>query len=221
VQFHWDRYSKTDENSSCWVRVAQPLAGKGWGLFNVPRIGQEVLVDFWRAIPTTLVVIGTLYNGEAMPPWACRTTSRAAASRPSPTGHRLQRESASRTRRARRALHPRPEGPDRAHRERSVEQVGNEHHLTVGKDSLEDIGGDHHVNVGGDRNETIGGGPLAQISKDLQCKAGTKVAYDAGTEIHLKAGTTLVLEASATLSLKVGGNFISINSAASSSRARW
>src|SRR5262249_44430142 len=46
VQFHWDREGKRDENSSCWLRVSQPWAGKGWGGVSIPRIGQEVVVSF-------------------------------------------------------------------------------------------------------------------------------------------------------------------------------
>jgi len=213
VQFHWDRYSKTDENSSCWVRVAQPLAGKEWGMFNLPRIGQEVLVDFLEGDPDNPVVIGTLYNGEAMPPWALPDNkSRSGIKTKSYKGTGFNEISfQDKAGSEELYIHAQKDQTELIEHDR-VEQVGNEHHLTVGKDSLEDIEGDHHVNVGGDRNETVGGGLSLNISKDLQCKAGTKVAYDAGTEIHLKAGTTLVLEASATLSLKVGGNFISINS---------
>ena len=50
VQFGWDRYGKNDENSSCWVRVSYPWAGKGFGGIQIPRIGQEVLVDFKTVI---------------------------------------------------------------------------------------------------------------------------------------------------------------------------
>lgn len=50
VQFGWDRYGKMDENSSCWIRVSYPWAGKGFGMIQIPRIGQEVLVDFKTAI---------------------------------------------------------------------------------------------------------------------------------------------------------------------------
>ena len=49
-QFHWDRYGQADENSSCWIRVSQMWAGKQWGAMNIPRIGQEVIVDFLEAI---------------------------------------------------------------------------------------------------------------------------------------------------------------------------
>src|SRR4029077_17258369 len=51
VQFHWDRRGKKDENSSCWVRVSSPWAGKSWGAIAMPRIGQEVIVDFLEGDP--------------------------------------------------------------------------------------------------------------------------------------------------------------------------
>ncbi|MFS2056004.1 type VI secretion system tip protein TssI/VgrG, partial [Variovorax sp. CT11-76] len=46
VQFHWDRYGQRDENASCWIRVSQTWAGGGYGSMQIPRIGQEVIVDF-------------------------------------------------------------------------------------------------------------------------------------------------------------------------------
>jgi type VI secretion system secreted protein VgrG len=70
VQFHWDRYNKGDESSSCWVRVAQVWAGSGWGGMHVPRIGQEVIVDFLEGDPDRPVITGRLYNGDNAPPFA-------------------------------------------------------------------------------------------------------------------------------------------------------
>lgn len=69
VQFHWDREGKRDENSSCWIRVSQPWAGKGWGGITIPRIGQEVIVDFLEGDPDRPIIIGRTYNAEAMPPF--------------------------------------------------------------------------------------------------------------------------------------------------------
>ncbi len=69
VQFHWDRYGKRDENSSCWMRVSQPWAGKDWGTVSIPRIGQEVIVDFLEGDPDQPLIIGRVYNGDSMPPY--------------------------------------------------------------------------------------------------------------------------------------------------------
>lgn len=70
VQFHWDRYGKKDENSSCWTRVSHPWAGKGWGAISTPRIGQEVIVDFLEGDPDQPIITGRVYNAEQVPPYA-------------------------------------------------------------------------------------------------------------------------------------------------------
>ncbi|MBE1768749.1 type VI secretion system Vgr family protein [Escherichia marmotae] len=69
VQFGWDRYGKNDENSSCWIRVSYPWAGKGFGGIQIPRIGQEVLVDFKNGDPDLPIIVGRTYNQDTMPPW--------------------------------------------------------------------------------------------------------------------------------------------------------
>ncbi|MEY4509168.1 MAG: hypothetical protein RLZZ450_1290 [Pseudomonadota bacterium] len=68
IKFHWDRLSKSDENSSCWVRVSQISAGASWGSMFVPHIGQEVLVGFMEGDPDRPIVIGRVYNGNNKPP---------------------------------------------------------------------------------------------------------------------------------------------------------
>jgi type VI secretion system secreted protein VgrG len=67
VQFHWDREGKLDDNSSCWLRVAQLWAGKGWGAFFWPRIGHEVVVTFEDGDPDQPLIVGSVYNKENMP----------------------------------------------------------------------------------------------------------------------------------------------------------
>ncbi|MCL2448558.1 MAG: type VI secretion system tip protein VgrG [Polyangiaceae bacterium] len=69
VQFHWDRIGTDDEKSSCWVRVAQAWAGTGFGAQFVPRIGQEVVVDFLEGDPDRPIVTGSVYNDANMPPF--------------------------------------------------------------------------------------------------------------------------------------------------------
>jgi type VI secretion system secreted protein VgrG len=70
VQFHWDRYGEKDEKSSCWIRVAQSMAGPGWGGQFLPRIGQEVVVSYLEGDPDAPLVTGVVYNGENKHPFA-------------------------------------------------------------------------------------------------------------------------------------------------------
>jgi type VI secretion system secreted protein VgrG len=67
VQFFWDRKGKKDDKSSCWIRVAEQSAGKGFGMIVHPRIGQEVVVDFLEGDPDRPLITGRVYNAEQMP----------------------------------------------------------------------------------------------------------------------------------------------------------
>ena len=69
VQFHWDREGKADENTTCFIRVGQFWAGKRWGAMFIPRVGQEVIVAFLEGDPDQPIVVGSVYNGDQMPPY--------------------------------------------------------------------------------------------------------------------------------------------------------
>jgi type VI secretion system secreted protein VgrG len=69
VQFFWDRIGKSDEKSSCWIRVAQVAAGERWGASFWPRIGQEVVVEFLEGDPDRPLIVGSVYNADQMPPY--------------------------------------------------------------------------------------------------------------------------------------------------------
>jgi type VI secretion system secreted protein VgrG len=62
VQFFWDREGSMNDKSSCWIRVSQPWAGKNWGAIWIPRIGQEVVVDFLEGDPDRPLIVGRVYN---------------------------------------------------------------------------------------------------------------------------------------------------------------
>jgi type VI secretion system secreted protein VgrG len=69
LQFRWDRYGQSDENSSCWVRVSSNWAGANYGTMHMPRVGQEVIVDFIGGEPDRPIITGRVYNSDQMPPW--------------------------------------------------------------------------------------------------------------------------------------------------------
>ena len=70
VKFHWDRLAKGDDTSSCWVRVSSAWAGQGFGGVQIPRVGDEVVVDFINGDPDRPIITGRVYNEASMPPWA-------------------------------------------------------------------------------------------------------------------------------------------------------
>ena len=70
VQFHWDRDGAKDDKSSCMVRVSTAIAGSSWGMVSIPRIGQEVIVDFLEGDPDQPIIVGSVYNEENKVPYS-------------------------------------------------------------------------------------------------------------------------------------------------------
>lgn len=214
VQFHWDRLGKYDEKSSCWIRVSQNWAGKRWGAMFIPRIGQEVIVDFIEGDPDRPLITGRVYNGASMPPYALpdektKSTVKTYSSKGGGGFNELRFEDKKGEEQI--FIHGEKNQDIRIKKD-LMEWIGNDTHLIVKHDQLEEVEGDKHQKVTGDHNEQVDGTASLKVGVDLQEKVGTKYALDAGNEIHLKAGTNVVVESGTTLTLKVGGNFININS---------
>ncbi|HEX7175243.1 MAG TPA: type VI secretion system tip protein TssI/VgrG [Pyrinomonadaceae bacterium] len=213
VQFHWDREGKNDENSSCWVRVSQNWAGKRWGAMFVPRIGQEVIVDFLEGDPDRPIITGRLYNGGAMPPHALPDAKMKSTIKTYSTkgGGGFNEMSFDDTKGKEKVFHHAEKDLHGRVKNDRVEWIGRDTHLIVKRDQLEQVEGDKHLKVTGDQNEQVDGGYSLKVGQDAQTKAGTKFNVDAGQEIHLKAGMNVTIEAGTALTIKVGGNFININ----------
>jgi type VI secretion system secreted protein VgrG len=216
VQFHWDRVGKRDEKSSCWIRVSQPWAGKNWGGVAIPRIGQEVVVDFLEGDPDRPLITGRVYNAEQATPYdlPAHQTQTGIKSRSSKGGGTANfNEIRFEDKKGHEQIFIQGEKDvDVRVKNSRFETFGGENHLTVEKDQLELIKGDQHLHAKGDKNEKVDGTVSREAGANIQEKVGQNYALDAGTEIHLKAGMNLVIESGTTLTLKVGGNFVNINS---------
>jgi type VI secretion system secreted protein VgrG len=213
VQFHWDREGKYDENSSCWVRVAQNWAGKRWGATFLPRIGHEVLVDFLEGDPDRPIVIGSVYNAEQMPPYdlPAEQTKSTVKSYSTKGGGGFNELRIQDKKGEEQLFLSAERQQDVRVKKDSLEWVGGDRHLIVVNNQLEQVKGDKHLHVKGDQNEKIDGTLSHECGMDSQTKCGLNYALDAGQEIHLKTNLNLVVESGVTLTAQVGGNFININ----------
>ncbi len=212
VQFHWDRVGENDENSSCWIRVSQSMAGNGWGALFLPRIGHEVVVDFIEGDPDRPIITGQVYHGNNMPPYPlpAEKTKSTFKSNSSPYGGGYN-EIRFEDKKGEEQLFIHAEYNQDIRTENDlIEWVGNESHLIVVQDQLEKTEGTKHLTVSGDHNEKVDGTVSLEAGMDMQEKVGGKHALDAGQEIHLKAGMKVIVEADTQISLKVGGNFVDI-----------
>ena len=214
VQFHWDRYGASDANSSCWIRVATPWAGKGYGAIAVPRVGDEVVVEFLEGDPDRPLITGSVYNGVNKPPYPlpAEKTRWGLKTRSSKEGgasnfNELSFDDKKGSEEV--FLHAEKDHNVLIKNDRK-EAVGNESHLDVKKNHLSKFGADVQSDVTGDDVSKVGGSVHLTVGQDWQGKIGTKLAVDAGQEIHLKAGMTIVIEGGMTISLKAGGSFINI-----------
>jgi type VI secretion system secreted protein VgrG len=214
VRFHWDRRDRADATSSCWIRVSQGWAGKRWGAMFLPRVGQEVIVDFLDGDPNRPIVTGRVYNADAMPPYdlparSTVSTIRTSSSKGAAGGNEIRFEDKAG---AQQLFFFAERNQDNRVKKDSLEHVGGERHLIVVKSQYEKVEGDKHSIVTGDRNEKVDGGLSLTIGADVHASVATSTAVKTGTELHLKAGTTIVVEAGSQLTLKVGGSFVVIDS---------
>ena len=215
VQFHWDREGKYNEKSSCWIRVSQNWAGKRWGAMFIPRIGQEVIVDFIEGDPDRPIITGRVYNGNSMPPYALpnektKSVIKTYSSKGGGGFNELRFEDKKGDEQI--FIHAEKNQDIRIKKD-LMEWVGQDSHLIVKRDYAEEISGDKHLHIKGDRNEKVDGTVSLKAGMDHQEKVGMKYALDAGMEIHLKSGMNLVIESGVSLTLKVGGSFINLNPA--------
>lgn len=229
-QFHWDRHGSADQDSSCWIRVAQSWAGKKWGSFNLPRIGQEVIVDFLEGDPDQPIITGRVYNGANMPPYGLPDKKMVSTlkSLSTPGGGGFNEIRLDDTKDKEQIFIHGQYNQDVRIENDSLEWIGNDRHLivknsqfeqvdsdkhlTVKGSQKEKIGGDKHQQVKGDHNQKVSGALSINVTQDIQEKTGQKYALQAGQEIHLKAGMKVVIEAGTQLTIKVGGNFVTIDS---------
>jgi type VI secretion system secreted protein VgrG len=214
VEFYWDRYGK----QSCWARVSTPWAGKGYGFQNMPRVGEEVLVQFIEGDPDRPVVVGRVHNAQNMPPFALPKSSTITglktlsidSSGNSVAGKwnelRFDDNSGSEQ-----IYVQAQKDYDRRVLNDEKTWIGNESHNYVKADTFDKFDADHHVQTTGDHNEKIGGSLSFNVSSDTHLKAGGNILTDAGQEIHLKGGMKVIIEGGSQVTLKVGGNFIDIN----------
>ncbi len=227
VLFHWDRYGKADETASCWIRVSSEMAGKKWGGVALPRIGQEVVVEFLEGDPDRPLVTGRVYNETAMPPYPLPdqktiSTFKSNSSKGGGGFNEIRFQ-------------------DKKGEEQLFFHAERNHDIRVKKDCFEWIGANRHLVVKKDllekiennRDEIVGADNKIKIGKDLHLKIVGKEAKEVGgshsftvkgdvievfkanhseqvtSDYFLKADN-IVIEGQSSITIKVGGSSIAI-----------
>lgn len=222
VRFHWDRRGASDETSSCWARVAFPWASKGFGFVTLPRVGDEVVIEFLDGNPDYPVVTGSVYNGTNKPPYAlpAHATVSGIRSRSSKGGsadnfNELRFEDDKGKEyvwfQAEKDFHQLVKNDAYASIKNNLwtdvtkntqHQIGENLTMTVGKVSTIDAKGDAHIKLGADLNTAITGAFNLKVTGESKTKVVENIEISTDKEMHLDVLKAFNLTAGATLHLK-------------------
>jgi type VI secretion system secreted protein VgrG len=180
VLFPWDRAKA----SSCWMRVSQDWAGQGWGMINIPRVGQEVIVSFLEGDPDRPIITGRVYNDVQVVPYklpdmGTRTTFRTSSSTGGGTAHYNELRFEDKTGSEQVFVRGEKDYDTRILND-TREWIGNNSSLMVVKDQMEKVTGDKHLQIAGSQFEKVTTDQHLQVKGDQY----EKVTGD----VHLKIG---------------------------------
>ncbi|MCY2962998.1 MAG: type VI secretion system tip protein VgrG, partial [Planctomycetota bacterium] len=188
VQFHWDREGQKDEKSSCWVRVSQIHAGAGWGSIDLPRIGEEVIVDFLEGNPDRPIITGRVYNGDNKPPFAL-------------PGEMTRSGIKSNTHKG------------KGFNEVSLDDTAGKEQIRVNAQQNMDtvVGNNQTLVVGNDRTSTIKNNDTLTVGVNAVESVGVDKSVKVGSNMNVQVGKNLMVNAGSTLTLKCGASQIFMN----------
>ncbi|HRI63306.1 MAG TPA: type VI secretion system tip protein TssI/VgrG [Polyangium sp.] len=204
VQFHWDREGNRDDNSSCWIHVSQPWGGASFGGTNLPRIGQEVIVDFLGGDPDRPVITGRVYTNLQKTPYKLPENKTQSGwksnSSPSNGGYNemmFEDKAGSELLRM------------RAEKDMTT-RVNNDKALSVGRDRMMEIQRDDEEKVTGNQRQAVGGNQLSRVVENLlSVVGGDRVMKTIGNLVSQAA--THAINGQSSITLNVGGSQISID----------
>ena len=213
IQFPWDREGQADQTTSCWVRVNQPVAGIQWGGIAIPRIGQEVIVEFEHGDPGRPIVVGRVYNGQSQPPYPLpqHKTRSVLKTLSSPGGDGYNEIRIDDKKGAEQIFLRAEKDLDLRVKNTLKTRIGHDLHRTVGNEDFAEYSQDWHQTVNGAINEKTGQNLSLTTGQDLQIKVNGAMVIQAGNAIHIKAGAKAVIQGGSSLSVKGGAGFITLD----------
>lgn len=234
VHFHWDRHDQSDENSSCWIRVSQHWAGKQWGAIQIPRIGQEVIVDFLEGDPDEPIITGRVYNADQVPPYGlpANKTQSGLKSRSSKGGSGDNfNEIRFEDKKGSEQLYVHAEknqdnivendettevGHDRTehvgHDEKitidnnRTEKVGVNEDISIGSNRTEKVGANETISIGSNRNETVGANEMISIAITRTRNVGVNDMINVGAAQEITVGAAQAITVGAAQAITVGAD---------------
>ena len=204
VQFHWDRDGQRNEKSSCWVRVSQPWGGEMWGGMFIPRIGQEVVVDFIEGDPDRPLITGRVYNGVNPTPYPLpdEKTKSTFRTNTSPGGAGFNELRFEDKKGAEQVFIHAQRNMDVHVKNDSMENILHDRHQTIGVEGQGGKVGDQNELVYRDKSLQVHRHSQEHIGGDMKLLVGG-IDGDGNQDIHIKATRKEKVDADSHLT--VGG----------------
>lgn len=191
VQFPWDRRGKKDDNSSFWIRVSQVHAGQGWGMMDLPRIGEEVLISFLDGNPDRPIVIGRVYNADNAVPFAL-------------PGEKTRRGNSTKTHKG--AGYNEMSMDDTVGKEQLRVNAQYDMNSNVNHDQTLDVGNNQTQTVGVDRSRTVGSNETISVGSNRSMTVGSNHDETIATNQTVKVGANQSVTVGANQTTAVGGS---------------
>jgi type VI secretion system secreted protein VgrG len=225
VQFHWDREGAADENSSCFIRVSHAWAGKNWGAIALPRIGQEVIVDFLEGDPDHPIITGRVYNEINKPPYdlpnkATVSTFKTNSSKGGDGFNEFRFEDKKGDEQIflhaekNHDIHVKNDQYQTIDNDRHITvkndefgQVENNKHLIVKADELTKIEGNTNLKVNGDQLQAVDGNSHLTVSGDQVNDVKGSKHISVSSDFNQKAGQKISIDAGMDIHEKAGMNY--------------
>ncbi|MEP0847453.1 MAG: type VI secretion system tip protein VgrG [Phycisphaerae bacterium] len=213
VQFHWDQEGAYDEHSSCWIRVSQGWAGGNYGMFFLPRVGQEVIVSFLEGNPDRPLVTGSVHNNDNMPPYRLpdektRSTIKTRSSTGGGGANEIRFEDLKDAEQL--LIHAQKDFHLRAKND-GVVTVERDRHERVERNWYELVKQNRESEVRLDLKEKIGGSRYLEVAGDLGQRIAGNHSTRVNSKMYVNADGDVVIESARGICFKVGGNFITID----------
>ena len=188
VQFHWDRYGKQDINSSCWIRVSQTHAGKGWGVVDIPRQGEEVIVSFLDGDPDRPIITGRVYNGDNPVPFGLKgagdnkknKTRRGNTTKSYGSGGYNEMTMDDTAGEEQIRIHSQYNMDTTVQNDQTV-TVNNDRTKTIANDETNSIGNNRSTDVAVNHTEKVGGDQKIDVGADQKLSVGSKQTISVGS----------------------------------------
>ncbi|MEL4889459.1 type VI secretion system tip protein VgrG [Pectobacterium betavasculorum] len=212
LQFPWDRYGASNDQSSCWVRVSQGWAGGQYGMIAIPRIGHEVIVSFLEGDPDQPIVTGRTFHATNRPPYdlpahKTRTVLRTETHQGEGFNELRFEDQAGQE-----EIYIHGQKDLNALIENDVVwHIKHDAHTEIDNERVTRVKANDHLTVDSEKRDHIKGDYSLSVDASMHQKLGQALQIEAGQEVHLTSGNKIVLEAGAELTLKVGGSFVKID----------